>query len=287
MMDAERAADREAWNQWIEARRRAVAGPVGNLALVAFQPVGVDPVDLPGFPAQARREAEEAGVRVRPTGAGLELATVAADVWEPVDEERFVARLGVDGLPLLRAGGRTADVFSLDGSDYEIRLYDAASPALAAFAGISAYEYDPDWRVSARLEAYEEHARVPWEFTRSTDTGHTKVVPGVIRAEIAGRGYELTAFADGGQLVLVFADETSGRESYAPGRFLRFDPPAADFSGSGEVVLDFNRAFIPPCGFSDFYSCPIPPAQNRIAAPVRAGERRVLWNDRPAASAIP
>lgn len=275
MTDTERAEDRDAWIEWVEGRERAVAGPIGNLALVAFQPIGEAPADLQGFPAQVWREPGEAGARVRPTGQGLELAT-EPDGWKPVSEETFVARLGAEGLPLLRAGGRTADVFSLDGSDYEIRLYDEASPKLAAFSGISVYDYDPAWRVNARLEAYDANSQVPWEFTRSTDTGHTKTVPGVIVAEIAGRVYELTAFADGGQLVLVFADETSGRESYAPGRFLRFDPPAND---SGELVLDFNRAFIPPCGFSDFYSCPIPPAQNRISAPVRAGEQRVLWRD--------
>ncbi len=269
-------AERAAWGAWAEQRERSVAGPAGNLALVDFQPVGATPAAVPGMPAEVWRNPDEAGVRVRPLGDGLELAAVEAQEWAPVAEETFVGRLGANGAPLLRAGTRTADAFSLDGSDYELRLYDTNSEKLVAFAGIERYGFDPAWRITGTLNAYSETAQVPWAFTRSTDTGHTKTVPGTISVEIAGEAYEFAAFADGGQLVLVFADGTTGRESYAPGRFLRFDPPAA---GGDRVELDFNRAFIPPCGFSDFYSCPIPPAENRVSAPVRAGEQRVLWRD--------
>ena len=266
--------DREAWRSWTEDRLNAVNGPVGNLALTAFQPVGAEPVALPGLPAEAWREGKDAGIRVRPSGAGLELAVEDSGTWVPVTEETFVPRLTSRGVPLLRSGGRTADVFSLDGSDYEVRLYDEESPKRTAFAGIDRYDFDPALAIVGHLDAYAEVSQVPWEFTRSTDTGHTKSVPGVVIAEIAGERAEFSAFADGDQLVLVFADGTTGAESYAPGRFLRFAPPV---EGSGEVLLDFNRAFIPPCGFSDFYSCPIPPAQNRVATPIRAGEQRVRW----------
>ena len=274
--DLEARDEREAWSLWARDREEAVAGPVGNLALVAFQSVGPAPAAVDGMPAEVWRVGDEAGVRVRPTGEGLELALDDPSDWRPVTGETLVPRLGSTGVPLLRAGERTADAFSLDGSDYELRLYDGRSEKLGAFAGIDRYEYDPAWRLTGRLEAYAETAQVPWAFTRSTDTGHTKTVPGTVAVEIDGVPAAFTAFADGGHLVLVFADGTTGRESYAPGRFLRFAPPA---SGEGEVELDFNRAFIPPCGFSDFYSCPIPPAENRVSAPIRAGERRVRWRE--------
>lgn len=268
------AGFRSEWTEWVQQRRAGVTGPVGNLALVAFQPVGSEAIDIPGLPCSASRSADDAGVWVDPRQGRLEIARSDPRSWEPVAGRTFVPRLTAAGVPLLRAGDRTADVFSLDGSDYEIRIYDAKAPKLGAFEEIEVYGYDPAWRVPARLESYDETEQVPWEFTRTTDTGHTKTVPGSITAEIAGDRYQFTAFADGDHLVLVFADETSGRESYAPGRFLRFAPPA---EGESSLILDFNYAFIPPCGFSDFYSCPIPPAQNRIAAPVRAGERKVLW----------
>ncbi|MEI2775114.1 MAG: DUF1684 domain-containing protein [Tetrasphaera sp.] len=105
------------------------------------------------------------------------------------------------------------------------------------------------------------------------DSGHAKSVPGRLCVDVGGAAYDMTIFADGDSLVLVFADATTGAESYAPGRFLRMDPPGRD----GVLTVDFNLAFVPPCGFSDFYSCPIPAPQNRLPLPIRAGEQRVRW----------
>lgn len=113
---------------------------------------------------------------------------------------------------------------------------------------------------------------------KEVDSGRPKSVPGVVAVTLPdGSTTELTAFKDGAELVLVFADGTTGAEWYAPGRFLRI--PASD--GDADVIVDFNHAFIPPCGFSDFYSCPLPPPENRMTIPVRAGERRAMWNGGP------
>lgn len=256
---------------WRAQRLAQVTGPVGNLALVDYQPVGADPEPVRGMPALVRREPGEAGVRVRATGPGLRIRT--ADDDQPVEEETLLPLLGPDGLPLLTAGTLTVDAFSLDGRDIELRRYDAAAPALTDFDGIETAAYDPSWIVPATFEAHTEPQRVPWAFTRETDSGHTKAVPGTLRTSIDGTEQVLTVFADGPALVLVFADATTGVDSYAPGRFLRLE--AAE--PGARVSLDFNRAIVPPCGFSDFYSCPIPPRENRLAVPVRAGELRARW----------
>ena len=87
--------------------------------------------------------------------------------------------------------------------------------------------------------------------------------------------YTLAAFDDGGTLLLVFGDETNGAETYGSGRFL-FVQLRDD---EGSVVLDFNRAFVPPCGFSAQYNCPLPPASNRFPLPIRAGEKNVVFRD--------
>ncbi|MGO1435069.1 MAG: DUF1684 domain-containing protein [Canibacter sp.] len=266
---------REALLKWADERRQYVTSRVGNLALVDFQPVGSSAETVRGLPAEVWRDEDEAGVHVRPTGDGLRLLTRDGESLSVTDHV-FVDRLGASGYPLLQAGQRTVDVFSLDGSDYELRIYDAGSDKLRSFADIARYEYHPDLVIRAQLDSFESTAQIPWEFSRSTDTGHTKSVPGVVRAQIDGESYEFTAFADGGYLVLVFADGTTGAESYAPGRFLRFAPPE---DGSTAVELDFNHAIIPPCGFSDFYSCPIPPAENRIRTAIRAGEQKVVWKE--------
>ena len=95
-----------------------------------------------------------------------------------------------------------------------------------------------------------------------------------------GVEYTMSAFDDGGTLLLVFGDATNGRDdesgTYGAGRFLfvqRTDD--GGFGTAGEVVLDFNRAFVPPCGFSVQYNCPMPPPQNRFTGDVLAGERIV------------
>jgi uncharacterized protein (DUF1684 family) len=272
-MSAEQTDD--ALVEWANERREYVTSPVGNLALVDFQSVGASEQKVRGFPAVVWRNDDEAGVRIRPTAHGVRLLRNTGESVE-VTEEIFFERLQASGYPLLQAGHHTIDAFSLDGSDYELRVYDSHSQKLHNFEDIARYDYDPQLIIQAELDSFAATEQVAWEFTRATDTGHTKSVPGVVRATIGGDNYEFTVFQDGDYLVLVFADGTSGSESYAPGRFLRFAPPAHT---SKKVELDFNRAIIPPCGFSDFYSCPIPPVENRVRAAIRAGEQRVIWKN--------
>jgi uncharacterized protein (DUF1684 family) len=252
---------------WQQERLAQVSGPVGNTALVDYQPVGPDETAVRGLPATVRRVPGEDGVRLTATGT-IELHT--AGPVKPLVGETFVGRLESDGFPLLRSGDITVDVFSLDGNNVELRVYDATAPTRLAFAGIDVADYDPGWVLDAIFRSAGEIRRTPWDFTRASDNGHTKAVPGAVKTSIDGVAYAFTVFADGGHLVLVFADATTGRTSYAPGRFLRF-PAAPD---GAALTLDFNRAIVPPCGFSDYYSCPIPPAENRIAAAVIAGELR-------------
>jgi uncharacterized protein len=178
------------------------------------------------------------------------------------------------------AAGGTVTVTTLERTDLDsglpqrgLRRWDSASAAIQAFEGLESYDYDPAWVVPAEYAPGESGRTVSFEHLR--DNGRTRelAVPGVITATIAGAEYRLNAFDDGGVLLLVFGDPTNGSESYASGRFLFVERAAGDFGSAGPVVLDFNRAFVPPCGFSDQYNCPLPPASNRIAAPVRAGER--------------
>lgn len=258
----------EPYDAWRQQRSAYVTSPVGNLALVGYQPVRPTPVAVQGLPIDAWRSPDEPGVWIAPHDG----AVVAVDD-EAITGETFVDRLRPDGTPVIRVGLLSADVFSLDGTDYELRIYDSASANLESFVGIEAYDHDPAFVTTGRLEAFDETTPVAWDFTRATDSGHAKQVPGLLRVQVKGESYGLMVFLDGDDLVLVFADATTGRETYAPGRFLKMRPAAPD----GTVDVDFNRAIIPPCGFSDFYSCPIPPAQNRINAPVRAGEKSVRW----------
>lgn len=256
------------YEQWQEERRAYVTSPTGNLALVDYQPVTETPAEVRGLPATVARPDAAAGVQL--TAAAADEVKVDGEV---VDGTVDVPRLRPDGTPIIGWGQYSIDVFSLDGADYELRIYDSLAPNLANFDHIEYYPEDQALAVQGTYRAHEAPEQVAWSFTRSSDSGHNKQVPGIIDVTVGDQPYELLAFLDGPMLVLVFADGTTGAESYAPGRFLRLPKP----EGTSTVTVDFNRSFIPPCGFSDFYSCPIPPPQNRIAAPVRAGEQKVHW----------
>jgi len=225
---------------WRASRLGTVASATGNLALVETRwlPAGVSSAD-----ALAALDEQPATVTV------TELKRSNLDTGEPEEGLRF---------------------------------WDAASPAIAAFDTVSAFDYDPDWVIDAQFTPVSGDRTVPFEHIRDNGGSRELVVPGDIRFTRDGVDYTLNAFDDDGTLLLVFGDTTNRATdetaTYSSGRFLfvqRAD--GAGFGDAGQVTLDFNRAFVPPCGFSVQYNCPLPPAQNRFAVPVEAGERQVLF----------
>ncbi|MFB8188766.1 DUF1684 domain-containing protein [Microbacterium sp. NPDC055988] len=181
-----------------------------------------------------------------------------------------------------RAASPTETVTPIQRTDIEtgqaehgLRVWDADAPAIRAFDRIDTYEYDPAWVLEGHFTPVSGDRRVSFEHIRDNGGTRDLVVPGDIRLELNGREYDLAAFDDGGTLLLVFGDETNGSETYGSGRFL-FVQLRDD---EGSVTLDFNRAFVPPCGFSAQYNCPLPPASNRFPLPIRAGEKNVVFRD--------
>jgi uncharacterized protein (DUF1684 family) len=90
--------------------------------------------------------------------------------------------------------------------------------------------------------------------------------------EVNGKTHRLDPVLEKGskQLFIIFGDKTTGKETYGAGRYLYADPAGDD----GKVVLDFNKAYNPPCAFTQFATCPLPPRQNRLAIRVEAGEKK-------------
>lgn len=158
-----------------------------------------------------------------------------------------------------------------------IRLWDAASPAIQAFETIDVFDFDPSWIIEATFTPVDGERTIPFEHIRDNGLTRDLVVPGDITFRRDGVDYTLSAFDDDGTLLLVFGDPTNGAEgpdgTYGSGRFL-FVTRDGD-----RAVLDFNRAFVPPCGFSDQYNCPLPPRNNRFPVPVTAGEKTVVLRD--------
>ncbi len=153
------------------------------------------------------------------------------------------------------------------GDRVALRLRDNESDVYEAFHGIDRYVTDPRWRVRARWVPHEKTVAVP----NVLGTVSEEPSPAALEFRIGLRSYALdvTGAPDADRYMLVFADETSGRETYGGGRYLWVDRPDAD----GRVVVDFNLAYNPPCVWTAFATCPLPSRDNRLTLAVRAGEK--------------
>ena len=149
-----------------------------------------------------------------------------------------------------------------------VRVKDRESELLRTFTGIDRFAVDEKWRVVAHLEPGEAMVKVPNKLGQLTDTPS----PGVLVFQLEGRTFRLTPTGSPGEeLSIIFGDATNTHETYGGGRFLDTDAPAPD----GTVVLDFNKAYNPPCVFTPYATCPLPGARNTLALPVTAGEK--VW----------
>jgi len=193
--------------------------------------------------------------------------------------ENGVVRLGDDGLADDLSGEPTViDLGSLRmyvirrGERLGLRVRDHDSPALVAFEGMRHFPIDPGWRVSARFEPAPAGREI--EIVDITGVVSLEPTPGHVAFERGGVTWRIEALPgdDDGSLWLVFGDATNGHETYGGGRFLYTEPVAAD----GSLVVDFNLAYNPPCVFSPYATCPLPPPQNRLSLRIEAGE---LAND--------
>jgi uncharacterized protein len=167
----------------------------------------------------------------------------------------------------LEQAGRRYELGQLRG-DFNLRVRDPAAPARAAFTGIPVYPIEPAWRVVARFDRSPPGSQV----VHDTSDGAEEVMNlvGIAIFEVAGVPCRLECYFEDSsrRLHVPFADLTNRVETYGGGRFLYAEP-----DGDDRVVLDFNKAFNPPCAFNALVICPLPPAQNHLAVAVRAGER--------------
>jgi uncharacterized protein (DUF1684 family) len=140
----------------------------------------------------------------------------------------------------------------------------------ATFTGLAYYPEDPSLRIEAVLETDVDRDE---EIRMATTTGGEQVYrrAGVVRFEVEGRRTQVTLFAseEMPDLFLPFRDATSGVETYGAGRYLEVEPPGPD----GRLVVDFNLAYNPYCAYDDRWSCPLPPRENWLDVPIRAGEK--------------
>ncbi len=152
-----------------------------------------------------------------------------------------------------------------------IRVKDSQNPDLVNFRDIPNFDIQADWRLEAQLEWFDQ----PQPILIPTVLGSQRMheCPAIIVFEVNGERYELYPYDSyyGGTIwTVIFSDLTNGETTYGAGRFLDLDAPEP---GAPSMVIDFNKAYNPPCAFSDYATCPIPPPENRLALAIPAGEK--------------
>ena len=157
----------------------------------------------------------------------------------------------------------------LRGDRYGIRLRDHKHPRIDELDHIPGYPIQTSYVVEAKLEPFES----PKTITVATPLeGYTVSyqVPGILKFRLRGKELKLHPFASGRGYFLVIADETTGLDTYGAGRYLYAMPDS-----TGKIILDFNKAYNPPCAFSPFATCPMPPRENFLDVAIEAGEKSV------------
>ena len=152
---------------------------------------------------------------------------------------------------------------------FGIRLKDSNSEARRNFKGLHWFPVDESYKVAARFEAFPEPKEVA---VSNVLGGNFKMKsPGLLKFSLKGKEYALQPVDEGdGTLFIIFRDKSSENATYKSGRFLYADKPV-----NGQAVLDFNKAENPPCAFTPFATCPLPPPQNRLDdLEIAAGEKR-------------
>ena len=189
----------------------------------------------------------------KPVTAPVELLPDASD--------NGPTRVDVGGMHFLviKRGGRLG-----------IRVRDPENPARVHFKGLDYYPADPRWRVTARLEPHDPPKKIP--ITNIVGMTSEEVSPGSLVFDLNGKTYRLDPILEEGsdELFIIFRDGTSRDATYPAGRYLYAAAPGSD----GKVIVDFNKAYNPPCAFTPFATCPLPPLQNRLPVRIEAGEKK-------------
>ncbi|MBB5016668.1 DUF1684 domain-containing protein [Rehaibacterium terrae] len=238
---------------WVEPGTHTVGSDADNAIRLAVGPARLGTLTLEGDHARFA-PAEGAGIVVGGLPQAEEFTLVPDNLGEPTVVS-FDA--GEASFLLIRRSGR-----------YALRVRDARANPRVGFAGIAHYAIDPAWRVQARFEAHPAGRTIA--IANVTGSIDPMPNPGAVVFTVDGREHRLEALDEGtGELFLIFADRTNGRETYGAGRFLY-----APWPEQGRTVLDFNRAYNPPCAFNAHSTCPLPPPENRLDLAVTAGEKK-------------
>jgi uncharacterized protein len=238
------------WRQEREARLKA---PDGWLSLVGL--TWLKPGDNPMYGGVMRLHADR--VTFLHSGKTTDL--------KPDNATDFVQVKGVK-LFIIKRGQR-----------YGVRVRDNNSETRRNFTKLDWYPVDPSWRIAAKYTPHPQPRKVM--FNAVLGDPQEMVNPGTLEFRRAGKIFRMTPIIEENELFLTFRDRTAGKTTYPAARFLYAGPVP---SKPATVELDFNKAYNPPCVFTPYATCPLPPPENRLSIPVEAGEKmyRAKWNSK-------
>jgi uncharacterized protein len=173
-----------------------------------------------------------------------------------------------DNPTYVRAGTVNFHIMERGGKLF-LRVRDSQSPRLQHFAGLDYFPVDPAWRIEADWIPFDPPRVV--KVTNIIGLTEPADVPGKAVFTVDGKTYSLIPFDEGpeSRLFFVLTDSTAGTETYEACRFLYANRPV-----NGKIILDFNQLYNPPCAFTPFATCPLPPKENMLPFPLRAGEMK-------------
>jgi uncharacterized protein (DUF1684 family) len=239
---------------WIEPGAHYIGSSAGNGIKLAVGPSHFGMIDLSN---RRLRFVPEKNVAMTVDGQPLTGETILRADDAPTGPSVIAFDEGKGQATVIKRGDR-----------YLLRVKHADAPTRTGFGGIEYWPTSRDWRVEGRFVPHP--AGKTLEIANIIGTTDAVANPGAIEFERDGRTYRIEALDEGEEtLFLVFADRTSGHGSYPAGRFLDVAKPGV----GGTVVMDFNQSRNPPCAFTPFATCPLPPPENRVDLAIQAGEK--------------
>ena len=258
----------EAWRKDREARLKAPDGWLAVAGLYWLKPgenrVGSDPSYEVALPAG--RSPKHIGViRYNNGKATFRMVQGAQVSWNDKPIVTAEVPLNATGKPdMLRMGDFT--MFAIErGGRLAIRMRDVASKMRKEFTGLHWYPVHESYRVVADWVAYPQTKTIP--IPNILGQTEQQPSPGYAKFRLKGQDVRLEPVLEGDQLFFIFRDQTAAKTTYGAGRFLY-----ADLAKDGKVLLDFNKAYNPPCAFTPYATCPLPPKQNKLPIRIEAGE---------------
>lgn len=276
--------------EWHSARMERLKKPGGWLSLAGLfwlrdgsNSVGADAASDIVLPKGAPSKVGTITLATKSSSLSLEPGVKVQVDGKPAAAQTIALRSDVDpALEPVKISVGSITFWIIDRAGKQgVRVTNDQAPERATFTGIATFPVDPKWRVEARFEPAKEKKTVAVP-TVIDGVFEEMEVAGTAIFTVDGKEYRLDPVLEKGETeyFFIFRDATAGHETYGAGRFL-YASPAKD----GRVVIDFNKAYNPPCALTPFATCPLPPPQNVLSLRVEAGEKNYGHHGSPPAPA--